>query len=180
MRIEGGNGKGYEAAVDSEGRLQAFSVVEAQDKHVNIHTGKVWSFPFTTTPVGAGDYFFYFKNTSSEDYLLTDIRIDAATAEVVGLHKVTGTAVFTAGGDITPVNRNLGSALTPTATAKYDTDTTGLADGGEIYFLTCEANSLSHLRASSNVVITPGSSIALKATTGAIALKGMVSISGTD
>jgi len=180
MRIQGGNGTGAEAFVDSEGRLSIFATVETEDKHVNKHRGKVWSLPFTTTPVAAGDYFFYMKNTGTEDYLITDIRIDAASAEVVSINKVSGTASFTAGGAISPVNRNLGSALTPAITVQYDTDTTGLTDGGELYFLTCEANSLAHLRASSTIIVTPGSSVALKATTGGISLQGMVSISGLD
>lgn len=180
MKIQDGAGSGYEAAVDNENRLATTSVIETRDKHVNRHSGKAWSFPFTTTPTGAGDYFFYFKNTGTEDYFLTDIRLDAASAEVVGVDSVSGTASFAGGAAITPVNRNLSSEVVPSATVQYDTDTTGLTKVGEIFFLTCEANVMCHLRTTSNVVITPGKAIALRAVTGAIAIQGTISISGAD
>jgi len=180
MRLQDGGGLGYEAVVDSEGRVSTFSVVEAEDKHVNKHKGKVWSLPFTVTPVGAGDYFFYLKNTGTAELLITDIRIDAATAEVVTFNIVSGTPVYTSKTDITPTNRNLSSAINPDVTVNFDTNTTGLTDEGELYFLTCEANSLSHVRMSSNVILTPGGSISLIATVGGIALKGMVSLVGTN
>jgi len=180
MRIQDGLGSGNEAQVDNEGRLSTLSVTEATDRHSNKHTGAVWSIPFAVTPVGAGDYFLYISNTSTVDYYITDIRIDAASAEVVGVHKVTGTPSFTSGTDITAISRNFGSNTAPTATIKSDTDTTGLTDGGEMFFLTCEANKLSHLRTTSNIIIVPGSSLALKATTGGVAVKGMVSLTGSE
>ena len=180
MKIQDGLGQGYEAAVNSEGQVSTFSVVEAEDKHINKHIGKTWSVPFTVTPVGAGDYFFYFKNTSTENYLVTDIRVDAASADVVGVHWVSGTPTYTSDTDLTAYSRNSGVTLVPTATMKSDTDTTGLVDGGELYFLTCEANSLSHLRSSSNIIVTPGAAFALRATTGTATLKCMVSIVGTE
>ena len=178
MKIMDGKGTGSEAEVDTEGRLRGFSVTEAEDKHINTHSGRVWSIPFTVTPVGAGDYFFYFKNTSTEDYNITDIRIDAASADVVGIHWVTGTPSFTASTSLTAYSRNSGVTITPTATIESDTDTTGLADGGELYFLTCEANKLSHLRSTANIIITPGSAVALKAATGTAALKCTISLVG--
>jgi len=180
MRLHDGKGRGYEAAVDSEGKLQVFATSEDEDKHINKDTGKVWSVPFAVTPVGAGDFFFYFKNTSTENYLITDVRVDAASADVIGVHWVTGTPSFTSGTDLTAYARNSGVTLTPTATMKSDTDTTGLTDGGELYFLTCEANKLSHLKSSSNIIITPGASFALKAATGTAALKCMVSVVGVE
>lgn len=180
MMISDGVGRGYHAEVDDENRLQTFSIVEPLDKHVNVHTGKVWSLPFTVTPVGPGDYFFYLKNTSTENYSLTDIRIDGAAADVVGLHIVSGTPTFTAGTDITPVGRNTGVTIAPTATIKSDTNTTGLTDDGEVYFLVCEANKMSHLSMSANTIIAPGGAIALQAATGTAALKCMVSLVGSD
>ena len=180
MRLQDGGGTGQEAIVDSEGRLYGFATVEEEDKHTNKHAGKVWSYPFTVTPVGAGDYFFYFKNTSNTNAYLTDVRIYAPTAEVVGLHVVSGTASYTAGSDITGVNRNTGSALSLSATVKSDTNTTGLTDDGELYFQVCEAGKLSHMKSSANIVIAAGAAIALKATNGAIALKCMVSIVGAE
>ena len=180
MMIEDGVGTGKQAQVDDENRLKVFAVSEPVDKHVNIHTGKVWSLPFTVTPVGPGDYFFYLKNTSNEKYFLTDIRIDAAAADVVGLHIVTGTPTFTAGTDITPVGRNTGVTIAPTATIKSDTNTTGLTDGGEVYFMVCEADKMAHLSMSANVIIAPGGAIALQAATGTASLKCMVSMVASD
>jgi len=180
MRITGGNGKGFEAFVDSEGRLSVSAVTEAEDKHINKENGNVWSIPFTVTPVGVNDYFFYFKNTGTVNYYLTDVRVDAASADVIGVHWVTGTPSYTADSDLVGYSRNAATTSEPVAVMKSDTDTTGLTDAGELYFLTCEANKLAHLKSSSNIVITPGSAIALKAGTGTASLKCMISIVGTD
>ena len=133
-----GTGTGYEAKVGTDNRLSVHAITEPEDKAANIH-GKTWSLPFTITPVGAGDYFFYLKNTGDEVYSITDIRILSGAIETIEVHVVSGTATFTAPSTITPVNKNLNSSKVPSITVSADTDTTGLSDEGELYFLRSEA-----------------------------------------
>ena len=182
MRIQSGEGQGKWAGVDNENRLKTFSVSEAVDRHVNRTEKKVWSLPFEgLDPVGADDYFFYIKNTNSEDLAITDIRIESSVIGTVEVHHVTGTPAYTADTDITPVNRYLGGANNPDATIKTDTDTTGITSAGTIFYINCDtADKISHLRTTSNIIIPPGQQIALLWDTATGILKGVVSLTALD
>lgn len=162
-----GTGTGNEAKVDTNNFLHVFAVSEPEDKFSNLK-GKTWSLYFTTTPVGAGDYFFYLKNTGANDLAITDIRISAATGgRTFTYEKVSGTPSYTAGADVTFAQRNLGSSLEPAATIKSDTDTTGLTSEGVIFFQPVPvADTLYHLRTSSNIIIPIGQAFAIKDDTG--------------
>lgn len=163
MKIEDGSGSGVQAKVNGKQLLDVFAVVEAEDK-LNARDGKTWSVTQSTTPVGANDYIFYFKNTSNDTiYVITDIRATAASATLLSIDHVEGTPTFAAGQDLTPVNRNLGAQFSISATIKEDTNTTGLTDLGRLYPLQVEAaNKLAHLRSSSNIIITPGQAVAME------------------
>jgi len=161
---------GTTAEVDSAQRLSTFSITEPEDKHVNKE-GRVWSVYFTVTPAGANDYFFYLKNTGTNDLFISDIRISSSVASTIFYEVVSGTPSYITGTDITPTNRNLGSSQVPTATVKYDTDITGLTSGGVIFFEECTtANQRYKISTSSNIIIPQGKAIAFKreAATGAI------------
>ena len=171
-----GTGTGYEAKVGIDNRLSVHAITEPEDKASNVH-GRTWSLPFTITPTGAGDYFFYLKNTGNEVYSITDIRILSGAVETIGLHVVSNTATFTAPSTITPVNRNLNSSRVPSIIVSADTDVTGISDEGELYFLRINAvNAFEHLSSSSNIIIYKGNAVALKASVGATVIKGMVSL----
>ena len=163
MRLEDGGGKNGEAKVNANQQLDTFSVIEPEDKF-NNRNGKTWSVTQSTTPVGANDYIFYFKNTSNnETYAVTDVRATAAAATLLSIDAVSGTPTYTAGADITPVNRNRGASDTMSATIKEDTNTTGLTDEGRLFPVQVEAaNKLAHLRTSANIIIPPGQAIAME------------------
>ena len=74
MKLEDGTGAGYWAKVDDENRIRAFSVIEPEDKHINVIDGAVWSYLQSTTAAGTGDYVFYLKNTGSSTLSVTDLR----------------------------------------------------------------------------------------------------------
>ena len=181
VSIKDGTGTQQEAKVDAEGRVHTFAVVESEDRHVNKE-GRTISYYFTTTPVGAGDYFFYIENNQDVDLTITDIRIMCAATETINVNGVSGTPSYTAGADITPVNRNRGkTALSPTATVKSDTDTTGLSNDGTIFFIRCDtANKMAHLRTTSNIIIPKGTAVALEAVTGTALITCVVSVSVID
>lgn len=172
-----GTGKGYTAKVDSSNRLMTFSITEQEDKYLNINFGDVFSVHFSVTPAGANDYFFYFKNTGTKTVSLTDVRISSSAATNVTLEHVSGTPSYTSDTDLTPTNRNLGSSKTITGTIKSDTDTTGLTSEGVLFHIECPvADTLYHLRTSSNIVIPQGSSIALKRVAASGAIECVVSL----
>lgn len=179
MKTEDGKGRGYLAEVDAENRLSTFSVTEPEDKHIN-REGKCWSVLQSTTPVGANDYIFYFKNTGTETIAITDIRCSAASACTLYIEVVSGTPTFAAGADLTPVARNLGSSKTITGTIKEDTNTTGLTAEGTIFFIECPvANTLYHLSTSSNILVPQGQAIAMY-TDGTGAVETLWSMVGLD
>lgn len=166
------------ARVDAEGNLMVDAITKPEDRHANISHQQVWSLPFRAIdPVGAGDFFFYFKNTGSEDYILTDFRGATTVAGYIDIVHVTGTPVYTAAVDITPVNRFVGSSKTPDATARTDTDVTGLVDAGVFFTIdVATANQLHHLRTTAGIIIPPGQAVALRWSEATGALSGTVSV----
>ncbi len=164
--------------VSQEGRGQVDAVVESNDRHININHEKVWSLPFEgVDPVGTDDYFFYLKNTGITVLAITDFRLESSVAGTVEVHAVSGTAVYTASADITPINRYVGSSIIPTATIKTDTDTTGLVNEGVNFWVNISAtDTLFHTQTSSNIAIPPGQAIALMWDQATGILKGMVSL----
>jgi hypothetical protein len=181
VSIKDGKGTQQEAKVDALGRVHTFAVIEPEDKYAN-RTGGTWSCYFTTTPVGAGDYFFYLKNGSEKELVITDIRVMSGSADTINVNAVSGTPTYTASADVSAINRNRGfSATTPTATIKKDTDITGLTDDGTLFFIRCDtANKLEHLRTTSNIIIPNGTAIALCAVTGTALITCIVSLSYLD
>lgn len=164
----------YTAGVNVDGQLLVKSESQSHDREL-ADQGFVWSLPFSKTPTGAGDHFFYIKNTGTVELHITDIRIRSASAETYTIQKVTGTPI--GGTTLVPVNRNLGSSKIPTATIEEGVDITGLTTGGIIFHMTTDtANRIEHLRTTSNIHLPQGTACVITAGTGAVALVGMVSI----
>ena len=162
MIFEDGTGGGNRVKVDSENRMHTFAVVEPEDKHINKE-GKVWSIHLSVTPAGANDYFFYLKNTGTEQVSISDVRISSTVATQVTYEHVSGTPIYVTGTDASVTNRNLGSSNAPEVTAKYDTDITGLSTSGILFFEECaNADTRYKLSTSSNIIIPQGQAIAFK------------------
>ena len=178
MVIKDGAGSGKTLRINKENRADVEAVSRSLDQHINELYSKVYSLPFDgINPVGADDYFFYINNTGLKDLHITDIRVKSTVAGVVEVHSVTGTASFTAGADVTPVNRKIGASISLTATIKTDTDTTGLSNRGVLFYLNCDTvNKTEHLRTSSHIIVPPGQSVALLWDTSTGILSGAVSI----
>jgi len=177
MRIAGSSG--VEAAVDEKERLSTFSVTEPEDKFINID-GKVWSVVQSTTPVGANDYIFYFKNTGSDTVNITDIRANCAGASKLYIQQVTGTPTYAAGADLTPTARNLGSSKTIAGTIKEDTNTTNLTVLGTLFVICCPTASTEYsLKTSANIIVPQGQAVAMY-TTGTTAVETIWSMVGVS
>lgn len=171
FKIEDGTGTGYQAGVNNENRLTTHAVTVAKHHHLNKELGFVWSISFENIdPSGADDYFFYFKNTSSDaDYVIPKIRLATTVAGQVELHSVSGTA--SGGSDNTPVNRNLGAANTITGTIQTGSDITGLTNDGILAFMQLDTvNRQYELDIESHIVVAPSKAVALlwEAATGAL------------
>jgi hypothetical protein len=163
MLIRGINSTPMDVTSDNRGKVS--SVSEPLDTHINHYDGKVWSVSFfDVNPVGANDYFFYFKNTGTAEIAITDFRMSATTtASRIYINSVSGTPTFTAGTDLTPVSRNIGKPATMSATIKSDTDTTGLTNDGTLFHMELDTvNKLFHLSTSSKLIIPQGKAIAIQ------------------
>lgn len=163
MMIQSPNGTYVD--VTDENRIKGSSVSHVFDFHQNHHHGKAWSVFFEDiNPAGANDKFFYFKNNSTVEYSITDIRASCATTTGrLYIKRVIGTPTFTAGADLTPASRNTALAPAMEATIKSDTDTTGLTDDGVLFYMDLDTVSkLYHLRTSSNIIVAPGKAIAFE------------------
>jgi len=157
-KIVGPNGQ--VANVDDENRLSTFSITQSEDKHRNIES-KFWTLRFTNTPTGAGDNFFYLRNDGTKDIVITDIRISSSVVTQIFYNHVSGTPV--GGTTVTPLNRNLGSSVTPSATIEQGVDITGLTDIGVVFFEECSiVNTLFHLKTTSTIIIPQGQAIAFQ------------------
>lgn len=178
MLLEDGKGKGTKAAVTDENELCTFSIIESEDRHLNIKHDQVWSLPFEgVDPVGADDYFLYIKNTGTKNLAITDIRISSTVAGIVDVKHVSGTPSYVSETAITPVNRHLGQSKTPTATINTDTNITNLTDEGILFFVDMPTvNQLEHLRTTSNIVIPTGQAVALMWSAATGILQGIVSL----
>jgi len=162
LQIEDGAGKGYSARVNDMNRLQTSAITETTDRHQN-ESGRMWTIYFEVTPVGANDYFFYIENTGSETLHITDIRISSSVATQMKYHFVSGTPSYTTTKTATTTTRNSNSSRVPTATIRDDTDITGLTSEGVIFFDQCAvADTMYHLKTTSNVRIEPGGKFAIE------------------
>jgi len=107
--IKDGRGTGRLLKVDSEGRAHTFSVTEREEQHTNRLNQDAYISFVALTPTGAGDVFYYIKNTDTRDMILSWYRIWAvAGAEAIDIYKnPAGTPTNTTA--ITPVSANFAS-----------------------------------------------------------------------
>lgn len=161
------DGDGQAAGVTKNHRLKTRAVVEAFDFHENHNNGTVWSLTtFDIDPTGANDTFFYFQNTSTFDYALTDFRASCKVATgMLKINAVSGTPAFSGGtgDDITAIGRNTSKTPILNAIAKTDPDITGLSVDGVPFFMELDTiDKLFKLSTTSRVIISPGKAAALE------------------
>lgn len=158
----------YAMAVDSEGRASVFAHAESEDRHINQTSGKVWSINYEAVLANAGTYALYIKNTGSKHIHITDVRNHARdVATELHWEGVTGTVGGgTALSDIS--SRNIGNSVELEATAEdanAATGLTGLTSTGVAFKSGSLDNQSTHLRTTSNIILKPGTSVALKVIT---------------
>jgi len=153
---------GQVVKVDADKRLTVFADTQPWEEHRN-REGAAVSIHFSVTPVGANDFFWYFRNDGTSDIFLHKIRLASTVATEITVEHVSGTAVFVTGTTPAVTNKNLGNPSALTVTNTFDTDITGLTSLGIIYFeQAAVANTRYTLESSSNIIIPQGQAIALK------------------
>jgi hypothetical protein len=167
---------GKVAEVSSENRLKTSGITEPIDLHMNEFHQRMFSVTFDAIdPVGADDYFFYTKNTGTKNLHIIDITMLSTVAGSYEIHAVSGTPTFTAGTDLTPVNRNIGNSNTLNATIKSDTNTTGLTNDGILFYERLDtANKQDRFVPDSHIIIPPGQAVAFLWDTSTGALTGTI------
>lgn len=125
MRIDDGQGKGFQAGVDKTNRLKTIAVAVSQQHHASIDHGKAFQISGSYTVTGAGTFnLLHLVNTSDTDLIVgTYIR-----PQVAGLAGGTfGTATYftqnfggeysSGGTAVSAVNMNQTSGNVPSITA---------------------------------------------------------------
>jgi hypothetical protein len=167
MLIEDGAGKGNRAKVDSNLRIHAQTVEETESQHAaeigdayNINTGNI-TFSAAGTMV-------YFKNGETKDFVVEAVAVGLGSGTTSDSPEITVERNPT-GGDLisdgTAVdmkqNRNFGSSKTlATGTLVYKGKSGGTSTGADDTILFYQT-AAGRLYAPINLVITPGSSMAI-------------------
>jgi hypothetical protein len=157
--------------VDSEGRGIVQASIEAEDRHINANSGKVWSADIDGVAINAGQYIAYFQNTSQVFYHMTDMRSHCLDAvSLIDIDEVT-VGTVTGGTDFAPgsiASRNIGVSANPVGDMQYATAAagiSGLTKVANIFHAGDLDNKTSHLRTTSNIIIPPGAALAVKVIT---------------
>lgn len=172
IEIIGGQTK-RAADVTFENGLKTLAVHVGPQMYATYKRNVAWTAFTTVTPGGAGNYFFYMGNNDSiRDLLITSIRIDMATTDIIAIRYVTGTPSSTTA--VTPVSRAV-SLNAPLDAAIYSGTAIGsLTNGGtfeRMKILTTETVELNMVERPLMLPRSrPGHGIGFAAITGSIAI----------
>lgn len=177
-----GNRSGRFADVNDDFQLLSDSTARHRSEFLNVKDGKVWALDIDAIdPAGAADKFFYIKNTGTVDIKIHSIRISSTVAGFVSVKKVSGTASFTAGADVTPLSMRTNTAPVVQATIKTDTDTTGLTDQGVFDRISLDTADREILHTyESTIMIGAGGAVALEWSAATGILTGTIMITEND
>jgi hypothetical protein len=178
MIIKDGSGTGNTLHINAENQAAVDAITRTLEQHINEIFEKQFSLTFEgIDPVGADDYFFYFKNTGTKNLHFTKFRFKSTVVGTVEIHAVTGTPSYTADTDVVPANRFLGSAKTITAIAKTDTNTTGLTNSATLVRLTLSTADTDFVDdVPAHIIVPPGQAMALLWDTSTGVLAGTMDI----
>ncbi len=177
IKIEDGTGSGRSVAVNFENRILTAAIVTSEHHHINETDGNAWSVSFENIdPTDADDYFFYFKNTSSDSsYIIPKIRLASSVGGQAEFHVVSGIAA--GGNDDTPVNRNTGFPNTIEGIIQTGVDITGITNDGILAFMQLDTADRQYvLNIESHIVVAPSKAVALLWEEGYGVLTGTVTI----
>jgi hypothetical protein len=173
MNLEDGKGTGFRARVDKFNRLDTHN--ESNQTVLARHEGRAWSFNFEDVdPVGADDKFVYMTYTGSKALIFTTFRLTSTVTGILKVKKVTGTPSYVSETAMGITSRNLGSAVTLSGAYNQDTNITTLVDAGTILNIGILANDFHDVSLESQLIMTPGTAIALEWGTSTGILNGTI------
>lgn len=172
--IRDGQGKGYLAGVSGENRLLVGGISVSKEHHTNFEHADAYNMLFTVTPTGAGDCFLYMKNESDFPIICEGFNVQAASNEIITI-KLAVTGTPGGGAVMAPANLTAGSGNKAVGVFQTGNDITGLSAGITVAQYAIGASNDSDFRNfDADLMIPRNQTLAMYATTGAIALLGMV------
>ena len=172
--IEDGKGSGISAGVSGTNRLLTTSISASPEHAANHNDGEAYSLLFDATPAGAGDCFFYMKNTGEKDIIVEGFYFHLEANEYVDV-KLNDSGTPVGGGSITPVNLNTGSGNTATGTFQDGNDITGLSGGSTVYRIYhASAQSSTYHNFEQDLIIKKNGVLTFYIETGTAALDGVI------
>jgi len=148
----------------SNGRMNSSSRSDSRGYYNSRDVKQTYSFSYDHTASAAGQYSFYFKNTSStKEFVLSHIGINSDLGGKIKLWRVSGTAGD--GVTITPPNSNLSQSQTADATVLHDgggTAISGLTQVSCLDYLLVGIDGHEEFRTDDRVRLSQNEAIALE------------------
>jgi len=156
---------GYLARVKgSDGRANVSSRSDSRGYYVSRDRQLAFSACFSHPTSAAGQYSFYFKNTSStKDFVVSTIGLNSDLGAQIKLWRVSGTAAN--GVTLTPTNENLSSSVTADATCLEDgagTAISGLTNENLLDYALIPVDGVRELLADDRVRLSQNEAIAIE------------------
>ena len=151
-------------AKGSDGRLNVSARTDSRGYYISRDAGQAYSSVFSHTASAAGEYSFYFQNTSTTlDFVVSAIGLNSDLGAYCKLFHVTGTV---AGGTaITPTNMNKDSNNDAAGTALEHANSTaisGLTTAGIIDYVNIPIQGHEELRLDDRVRLGQNDAIAIE------------------
>jgi len=125
MHIQDGTGKGYQAEVNAEHRLQVGAVTYTAERHSNEAEGNAYQVLFSQSPTAGDDCIFYMVNSSQTMNLIAEgIWLYVSAAGEVSV-KLGAKGTRNSATALTPVNCNAGSGNSADGTFEKGADLDG-------------------------------------------------------
>jgi len=175
--IRDGSGRGYIAAVSSEGRILISGVQVTKEHHTNFFHQDAYNIIFNVTPTGVEDYFLYVKNASSNPIICEGFSIQCPTNKIIKIQLgVIGTpADGTAVTVVTPPNLTAGSGNQAIGTFRTGNSIAGLRGGVTCAQYYVEGSNDSNFRNfDADIIIPQNQTFAMFAINGGIECNGFL------
>ncbi len=166
---------GVEVKVSAEGELFTHARSQETMGFINQNEGHVWTMPFDALdPTSDNDVFGYIKNESEVvDLHVRHFDFSSTVAGILEIQRVTGIAV--GGTPVVLVNENDNfPTRVPKGIFESGVDITALTDGGVHHFMTLVADVQKHLTVLHDIILGPGSAMALHWVPGTGILTGTI------
>ena len=166
ITIDDGRGTGQSAGVSITGnRLDVSSRADERIYYISRDNGDAYTCTSIDGGAVAGEYNFYFKNTSTtQKFYVKDIVVGSSVLAIFKVSKVTGTG---SGSAVTITNLNFTSGNVAVATVLGNGPVTGLSESAVVDMVSVEADATETMDFHDALVLGQGDAIAVEYDTGA-------------